>query len=122
MELKWRNSLFSRSSFLLDLWLFCDGGQVWRGWPAPSLPSHTEAGDGPHVTHFCPGHVKEGGEKNQSGVIQRTGEMKAHTITREHAEEGQVPEPLRTRSMANLQRRQGSSEYNELRGNLRHRK
>lgn len=65
---------------------------------------------------------KEGGEKNQSGVIQRTGEVKGHTITRGHAGEGQVPEPLRTRSMVNLQRREGSSEYSELQVNLRHRK
>lgn len=122
MESESRNSLFFRGSFLSDLRLFCDGGQVWCGWPAPSLHSYTEAGDGPHVTHFCPGRVKEGGEKNQSGVIQRTGEGKAHTITKEHAREGQVPEPLRTRSTVNLQRREGSSEYSELQGNLWHRK
>lgn len=88
MESKWRKNLFSDRSFLSDLRLFCDGGQVWRGGPTPSLPSNTETGDRPDVTQFCPGQVKEGGEKNQSGVIQRTGEVKGHTITRGHAGEG----------------------------------
>lgn len=67
------------------------------------------------------GQVKEGGGKNQNGVIWGTEAVKDHTITRGHAQEGQVPESLRTRSMANLQRREGSSEYSELWVNLRHR-
>lgn len=71
-----------------DLRLFCDGGQVWCGGPAPSLPSHTETRDGPDVTQFCPGQVNGVGRKTRVGVNQKTGEVKGHTITRGHAGEG----------------------------------